>query len=384
MLMGALQFTAVLVLNVTPLQLGVIRALGVAPGIGIGFFAGVLADRIRRRPILIVADLGRFVLLASIPVTYLSGHLRIEYLYIVVFLQGILTTFFDIAYRSYLPTLVSSSKLVEANSKITGSESFAEVTAFSVGGWIAQLTSAVSVVAINALTFLASAVSLAFIRRGEPAAEAKKSSRSVAREIAEGFQVVWRHRLLRPLAVAAAVEGCVGGMLGAVFLVFGVNELGFGAGVLSTIFAVGGISSIIGSVYAGRAARRFGLGATLMGGYAVYMMTILLVPVARDPLLFAGLMLTLAQLGDGFFTMYMIHENSLRQAITPERSLGRMNATVRVLGGSALLAGSLAGGWIAGEIGLRPTIVVAACVGLLGALWLWLSPLRSVRELADK
>lgn len=381
LLMGALQFVAVLALNATPFQMGVLGALGVAPSIVIGFLVGVVADRIRRRPILIASELGRFALLASIPVAFLIGQLRIEQLYAVAFFNGVMATFFDVANRSYLPTLVGRGDLVDANSKLTASESFAEVTAFSVGGWIAQLANSITAAAIGGLTFLVSAMSLAFISKREPAAEPSERGGNVAREIWEGFGVVWNDRLLRALAVAAIAENWVSGMVGAVMLVFGVRELGFGPGALGTIFAIGGISSIVGSIYAGRAARRFGFGVALVGGYGMYMLTILFIPMAREPLLFAGLMLTLAQLGDGFFTMFMVHENSLRQAITPDRSLGRMNATMRSLGLAALFAGSLVGGWIAGVIGLRLTIVAAACVGLLGALWIALSPLRSVKEL---
>ena len=340
-LMGALQFVAVLVLGATPFQMGVLGALGVAPSIVIGFFVGVMADRIRRRPILIVSELGRFALLASIPAAFLIGQLRIEQLYVVAFFNGVLTTFFDVANRSYLPTLVNRSELVDANSKLTASESFAEVTAFSIGGWIAQLSNSVAVAAIGGLTSLVSAFSLAVIRKEEPAAEPSEQGGSVAREIWEGFGVVWNDRLLRALAMANVAENWVSGMLGAVVLVFGVRELGFGPGALGTIFAIGGISSIFGSIYAGWAARRFGFGPALVGGYAVYMLTILFIPLARAPLLLAGLMLSLAQLGDGFFTMFMVHENSMRQAITPGRSLGRMNATMRSLGLLRCLRGRL-------------------------------------------
>ena len=188
-LMGALQFVAVLVLGATPFQMGVLVALGVAPSIVIGFFAGVIADRIRRRPILIVSELGRFALLASIPAAFLIGQLRIEQLYVVAFFNGVLTTFFDVANRSYLPTLVNRSELVDANSKLTASESFAEVTAFSIGGWIAQLSNSVAVAAIGGLTFLVSAFSLAVIRKEEPAAELSEQGGSVAREIWEGCGV---------------------------------------------------------------------------------------------------------------------------------------------------------------------------------------------------
>ena len=380
-LMGALQFVAVLVLHASPFQMGILSALGVAPSIVISFFAGVIADRVRRRPIMITSELGRFALLASIPAAYLLGELRIEQLYAVAFFNGVLTTFFDVANRSYLPTLVRRGDLVDANSKLTASESFAEVTAFSIGGWIAQILNSVVVAAIGGLTFLASAVSLAIIRKQEPDAEPSQDGGNVLREIWQGLGVVWNDRLLRALAVAAAAENWTAGMMSAVVLVFGVRELGFGPGMLGTIFAIGGVSSIIGSIYAGRAARRFGFGTALVGGYAVYMVTILFIPLAREPLLFAGLMLTMAQLGDGFFTMFMVQENSLRQSITPERSLGRMNASIRSLGLAALFAGSLVGGWIAGVIGLRMTIVVAACIGMFGASYMALSPLRSVRGL---
>ena len=173
----------------TPFQMGVLVALGVAPSIVIGFFAGVIADRIRRRPILIVSELGRFALLASIPVAFLIGQLRIEQLYVVAFFNGVLTTFFDVANRSYLPTLVNRSELVDANSKLTASESFAEVTAFSIGGWIAQLSNSVAVAAIGGLTFLVSALSLTFIRKQKPDAEPSEQGGSVAREIWEGCGV---------------------------------------------------------------------------------------------------------------------------------------------------------------------------------------------------
>ena len=382
--MGALQFVAVLALNATPFQMGVLGALRVAPSIVIGLFLGVVADRIRRRPILIASDLGRFALLASVPAAYLIGKLSMEQLYAVAFFHGVLTTFFDVANRSYLPTLVERNQLVGANSKLTASESFAEVTAFSIGGWIAQLASSIAAAGIAGLTFLVSAVSLAFIRKREQVPGPSEDGSGVAREMWEGLGLVWRNRLLRALAVAAVAENWTAGMMSAVVLVFGVRELGIGPGVLGTIFAVGGVSSIIGSIYAGRAARSFGFGTALVGGFTVYMVTILFMPAAREPLLFAILMLTLAQLGDGFFTMFMVQESSLRQAITPEGSLGRMNATIHSLGLAALFVGSLVGGWIAGVIGLRMTIVAAACVGLLGALWLWLSPMRSVRGIGGE
>ncbi len=167
-LMGALQLTAVLVLDASPLQMGLLAALRVAPGLIFGLAAGVWVDRLRRRPILIAADMGRAALMGSIPIAFLLGALRMEHLYLVAFGTGALTIFFDTAYRSYLPSLVPRGDLIEANSKLTASESVVEVTAFSVGGWIAQLVSAIATVTVDALSFLVSGVAIALIRKSEP------------------------------------------------------------------------------------------------------------------------------------------------------------------------------------------------------------------------
>ncbi len=380
-LLYALQFIAVLGLEATPFQIGVIAALRIAPAAVVGFYAGVLADRVRRRPIIVVAHLGRFALLASIPAAYFAGQLYVEQLYAVALFQGILTAFADVAYRSYLPTLVRRRRLLEANSKLTGSESFAEVTAFSVGGWIAQLAGSIVLAAVDALMFLASAISLALIRKPEPEPDTPQRRVGMVRQIVEGLRMVWRNRLLRTLTAAETAEGFANGILHAVILLFGIRELGFGAGVLSTIFAVGAVSSLIGAFYTGRVARRFGVGKALMGGYAIYMLSILIMPMASGPMLIAGLALVLAQLGDGFYTIYDINQNSLRQAITPNKALGRVNASTRSLKDGAQFTGSLMGGLVAGVVGLRMTIVLAACVGIIGALYMIASPLRAVREL---
>ena len=382
-LLYALQFIAVLGLEATPFQLGVIAALRIAPAAVVGFYAGVLADRVRRRPIIVIAHLGRFALLASIPATYFAGQLHMEQLYAVALFQGILTAFADVAYRSYLPTLVKRRRLLEANSKLTGSESFAEVTAFSVGGWIAQLAGSIVLAVVDALMFLASAVSMALIRNTEPEPDTPKHRGGLVRQIVEGLRMVWRNRRLRTLTAAETVEGFVNGILHAVILLFGIRELGFGAGILSTIFAVGAVSSLIGAFYTGRVVRRFGMGKALIAGYAIYMLSILIMPMASGPMLMAGLALVLAQLGDGFYTMYDINQNSLRQAITPNKALGRVNASTRSLKDAAQFTGSLMGGLVAGVIGLRLTIVAAACIGLLGALYMALSQLRTVRELDE-
>jgi MFS family permease len=303
-LMGALSFVAVLALNATPFQMGLLMALRVAPGPLAGLFAGVWVDRLRRRPILIITDIGRAALIGSIPAAFFLGILRIEQLYFVAFAEGLLTIFFDVAYRSYLPSLVQRKDLVEANSKLSGSESVVEVSAFSVGGWTAQLLGAVVAAIVDAFSYLVSGIALVLIRKPEPQPASAGDRQSMGREILEGLVLVWKTPVLLAITVGAASEGLVYGIVGSVILIFGIRELGFDAGVLGTLFAIGGISSFLGAVFAGRLTRRFGIGPTMIAGYSAFVLSILLLPLARGPLIIAGLFLVAQQLSDAAITIY--------------------------------------------------------------------------------
>ncbi len=378
--MGALQFTAVLALNAAPFQMGVLLAVGAAPGLLVGLVVGVWVDRLRRRPILIAADIGRAVSLSSIPVAFFFGVLRMEQLYAVAFLNGALRTFFDIAYRSYLPSLVSRENLMEANSKLTASESVVEAGAFSIGGWIVQLISTMAAVVIDALSFLVSAFFLLGIRKTEPSPDVESNRQSAVHDLFEGLKFVWSTPLLRAVMGSAIAEGMGYGIVGALWLIYGIDELGFEAGVLGTIAAVGGISSIFGATFASRITRRFGVGRTMTVGFLLFGLSTLLIPAARGPLVVAALFLIAQQLGDGAMIIYDINEMSLRQTITPDRLLGRVNASLRFVGIGTFFIGSLLGGALAEGIGLRWALVVGASSGILGALWLVASPVRRLRE----
>lgn len=380
-LMGALQLTAVLVLDASPLQMGLLAALRVAPGLIFGLAAGVWVDRLRRRPILIAADMGRAALMGSIPIAFLLGALRMEHLYLVAFGTGALTIFFDTAYRSYLPSLVPRGDLIEANSKLTASESVVEVTAFSVGGWIAQLVSAIATVAVDAVSFLVSGVAIALIRKSEPLTELAADRPAMRPAVAEGVSLVWSDPILRPIAGSVLAVGFASGAVGAVILLFGIRELGFHAGVLGTIFAVGGVSSVVGAVSTERLTRRFGLGPTMIVGLAIFVVSMFLIPAASGPIGVAAAFLVGQQLADGAMAVHEINQMSLRQAITPERILGRVNANLRMIELGAMLVGSLVAGLLGEVVGLRLALVVGASAGLFGALWLAVSPVRHVRDL---
>ena len=193
----ALGFVAVLMVGVPPLQMGILSAVGVAPGVMFGLGAGVLADRIRCRPILFMTSIGRTLALASIPAAFALDILLMEHLHAVALFNGMCQTFFDVSFGAYLPTLVGRGNLVEANSKVAASGSVVDTGAFSVGGWIVQLATALTTVATGALSFLISALFIVVIRKPESAVSSTDEHRSTLREAWEGIAFVSVNPVLR-------------------------------------------------------------------------------------------------------------------------------------------------------------------------------------------
>ena len=379
----ALQFLAVLVLDSTPFQMALLAAATLLPGFLFGLVAGVWVDRLRRRPILIATDVGRALVLASIPLAWSFDLLRIEQLYLVAFLTGALTFLFDVAYLSYLPSLVRREELVEANSKLAASGAATEVGGFGVTGWLVQLISAPLTILVDAVSFLGSALLVGSIRTPESASSSTGERESVWREIAGGLGVVIGNPLLRATAASAITLDFSMRVFGTVVLLYMVNDLGFQPGVLGMIFAVGGVSSLVGSLVAGRAGHRLGLGRAMILGLVFFGLSALLIPLAQGAMIVVALFLVAQQLGDGAYIVREVNEVSLRQAITPAPLLGRMNATFRFGGMAAMLIGTVVGGLLGGAIGLRSTLVVGASGTFVSALWLLLSPVRGVAALPD-
>jgi MFS family permease len=374
---AALSFTAILTLKATPFQLGLLMVANLLPRFLAGPAAGVWVDRARRRPLMVAADLGRALLLGSIPAAAAAGALHIEQLYAVALLVGLLTLLFDVANRSFLPVLVGREHLVAANSRLTASASVAEVGAFALAGWLVQWLSGPTAVLIDALSFLVSALFIGMIRAREPELEPAAERPGAMAEFVEGLQVVRRSAVLGSLAVSTLLLGLSGGAVGAVMVAFMTRTLGFPPGVLGMIWAVGGVTSLLGALAAGAVIRRLGVGPTLSVGLALSGLGTLLVPLARGVTLLSGGLLVANQLiTDPAHTLYDIAEVSLRQAVTPDRLLGRVNATLEATGLGASLLGALAGGLLAQHIGLRAALAIAASGTLLAALWLWVSPIR--------
>ena len=380
----ALPFTAILLLDASPGELGVLRVAELLPGFLVGLAAGAWVDRLRRRPILIATDLGRAALLLTIPLATFAGLLGFGHLYFIAALVSVLSVFFDVAYQSYLPSLVAHDELIEANSKLSGAMSVAEAAAFSSGGWLIQVLTAPVAILIDALTFVASAGLVARIRAPETRAPVPDDGHpSVLSEVRDGLRAVWGQPVLRGLTVTALIQNLASGLIGTIFLLYVNQEVGFDPGILGMIFAIGGVSSFLGALIAGRLPR-FGVGGVMVVSLLVVTVGDAFVPLATVANL-AGILLLVGQqiVADSAATVYDINQVSLRQAIAPAGMLGRVNASLRVTEVGALLVGTVAAGYLGETIGLRATLWLGVAASLLAALALALSPVRDVQRIPE-
>jgi MFS family permease len=381
----ALPFTAILLLDASPSAIGVLRVAELLPGFVFGLIAGAWVDRLRRKPIMIATDLGRALLIATIPVAAFLGWLGLGHLYVIAALASVLSVFFDVAYQSFLPSLVKNDELVEANSKLSAAMSVAEASAFSSAGWLIQLLSAPVAMLVDGLTFIASAGLVARIREPELQVELSpaESRPSIARDVMEGLRAVWRQPILRGMVVAGLAQNLAFGLVGTVFLLYVNQEVGFAPGILGMIFAIGGVSSFLGAMIAGRLPR-VGIGAVMVASLLLAAVGEAFIPLATTANAIGVLFLVGQQIvADSALTVYDINQVSLRQAIAPAHVLGRINASVRVTEIGAVLLGTVIAGYIGETVGLRETLWVGVGLSLLAAVALALSPVRAVRRIPE-
>lgn len=378
----ALPLTAALVLKANALEMGILAAVEMLPFLVLSLFAGVWADRIRRRPILISADLGRFVLLGSIPLFALLGWLSIPYLCVIALLTGIMTVFFDIAYQAYLPSLVEREQLVEGNGKLEVSRSVAQIAGPGIAGWLIQLVTAPIAIIVDAASFLVSAIFVGFIRKAEPIEITKLGERrSVWAEIGEGLNVVLGNKVLRSIAGCTGTTNFFASIMQAVFILYMTRELNLEAGVLGIIFAVSSIGALIGATLANVIAKIFGVGRTIVGSAFISGVGGLIIPLAAGPQWAVIALLIVGQLILTFTgPVYNITQVSLRQAITPHRLQGRMNASMRFMVWGTMPIGSMVGGLLGETFGLHATMFIGTGGMTLAFLWVLLSPVRALQE----
>ena len=377
-----LPFTAVLMLGASPLQMGLLSGSGAAVILIFGLFAGVLADRLRRRPILIFADLGRAVVLGTVPLAAALHRLSMGHLYLVAAASSLLTVLFEVSYQAYVPSLVDRENIADCNGKLALAGSVAEVAGPSLTGVLVAWITAPRAILFDAVSFLISAISIGLIRKPEPQ-PVQRPQPHMGQEIAEGLRASWNEPILRALVQRTATASFFLGFGSALYLIFAIRELGLSAALLGTIISVGGATSLAGGLVSPRLVGRFGFGPTFIGAAIVTGITMLVPTLSRGPVAVCAAILGTAQLFDMAWPIYHINELSLRQAVTPNHLLGRVNAAMHLLFRGVLPVGALAGGMIAEAIGIRLTLFLGALGYLLSTLWLVFSPIRQLRELPE-
>lgn len=376
----ALPLTAILVLGAGPVEVGILGAARWLPYLLVGLVAGAWIDRVPRRPVLIGADVARAALLGSIPLAAPAGGLRIEQLYGVVFAVGVLSIFFDAAYQAHLPSLVRREELIEGNSKLETSRALAQISGSGGAGVLVQWLTAPLAIALDAGSYLASALAIRLIRAPEPPLPPPATPHHLGREIAEGLRWVYGHPWLRAISTTTIVRFLFSSMGNAILVLYMTQDLHFDPVTVGLVYAVGGPGALAGSFVTERITRRLGVGPTMIAMRALFAGSTLLFPLAALVPPLAAPLLGLAQFIIGLdIAVEGINDLSLRQSITPARLQGRMNATMRSLNWGTVAIGSLLGGALGAAWGLQPTLVFSSLGLGLSALLLGLSPLRSVR-----
>ena len=379
----ALPLVAILTLNAGPIEVAVLRSMDLVAALIVGLVAGAWVDRLRRRPVLIWADLGRAALLSAIPISFVLGTLALWQLLAVAGLTAVLTTFFDAADNAYLPTIVERERLLEANSALAASGSVAEFAGFGISGILVQLLTGPITIVINAVTYLVSAALLLTVRHTEAPPPPREDREPVLEEIRHGIRLVRHDPVLRAFAGAQMLMSMLWGIFGATWFLFAIDELGVSPALVGIVAGVGGASSFIGAIVATRSTRRWGIGPVAIAAMLLAALGNLFIPLAPAgmPLIAVACLVAQQLIADSAITVYDVTETSVRQALVADRELGRVASTFQVLSAGAQLVATIGAGLLAEVIGLRATSFLAPLGGLLAAAILYWSPVRSMIEL---
>lgn len=367
----ALPILAILTVGATPTEVAVLSALGVAPGVLVGLWAGGRVDRTARRPLLVGADLVRAALILTIPAAAWLGALSMPQLYAVAAAVGAATTLFQIADNSFLPALVGRDHLVEGNARLEATDSIAEAAGPGIAGVLVQWLTAPVALAVDALTYLWSALLLSRIQAREAPPAPAGPAASVPDDVRAGFRACLAHPLVGRLLLAEAVTYLFGGFFLALYMVLALETLRLSPAAAGLVISVGGLGAFAGALLAAPLGRALGTGRALAVSLAAGQAANLLIPLAAHAGRWAVPLLAAQQLvGDAFLGAYIVHTVSLRQRELPDSVLGRANATFHVVTGALLPAGALLAGPLAEGVGITATLWIGAVGGLLAPLLL--------------
>jgi MFS family permease len=379
----ALPLVAIDVLHVSAFQVAALTTVEFLPFLLVSLPAGVWVDRLRRRPILIVGDLSRAVLLGSVPVAYWLGHLTMAQLYIVGFLVGIATVFFDVAYQSYLPSLVERHQLIDGNGKLEISRAAAQLGGPGLAGIVINVLKAPAALAFDAVSFVGSALFIFSIRKSEHSARTDAPRRRMREELREGLNYVLKHPFLKNIAACTALFNFFGNVGFAVLLVFARRELHLSPLAIGLALTLSNVGPLLAAFNANRISSRFGVGRTIIGASILGAPTFLVIPFAPEGNAALAWLIPAFVVGGLANVIYNVTQVSLRQAITPERIQGRMNSVMRFIVWGTIPLGAIVGGVLASRIGVKQTLIVSGIGCFLPFLPVLFSPVRGIKEMPE-
>lgn len=377
----AVPLTAVLVLGAGPGALSLLGVAATLPVLLLGLFAGVWVDRWRRRPLMIAADLLRFVAVLSVPIAAWCGLLTLAQLLLVVTAVAALSLLFTAADAAYLPSLVEPDRLARANAARETIDATAEIVGPPSGGLLVQLLSAPAALLVDALSYLLSALFLLRMKHVEPSAPPPASRRRVLREIAEGLGALWRDPVLRPLLLARAIRTFFGGMVGPFYVLYVVRHLGVSPAMMGILIACGGGAALAGAALVPWLNARLPAGPGLIGAFAIKTVGLAMLPLAGlIPALMLPLLVLQQLLQDSVTSYFAVNERTLRQKRVPQTQLGRVAATIAVVNDGPVPLGALLAGLLVQAVSLETVLWVGVAGYALSPLVALLSPVRALRR----
>jgi MFS family permease len=376
----AIPLTAILALDASALQVGILASLAWLPHLLFSLPAGVWIDRrANRRRNMIVADIFRAAALVTIPVAWWLGALTIWQLVAVAFAVGALTVIFDLSSASFFVALVDRSQYVDANSRFSTTRSLSYIGGPAVAGFLVQVLSAPAAIAADALSFIASAIALRGVKVSEP--EVERSGASARAELAEGFRYVAGQRVLRAGIACTSTINFFSFFVFAIFVLYASRTLGLSAGLIGLILGTASFGALAGALIAPRVGRRLGIGRAVVVGSILFPAPMALFPLAHGSHWVSGSMLLAGEfLASVGVMIFDVNQNSLMTMIIPQAVRSRVVGVTRFFNYGTRPFGALLGGVLGTAIGLRPTLWIAVAGCLLGAVFLVFSPMPRIRE----
>lgn len=373
----AVPLIAAISLHATPGQMAMLVVAGQLPDLLFGLLSGAWVDRGRPGALLVVTDVGRAILLATIPICAAAGLLSVPVLVVVTFFGATLGVLFSSASVAVLPTIVEKRQIVEANVTLSMGDSVVTLGGPGAAGWMIQAIGAPKAIVADCLSFLSSALLL----RGASGRSFRPTTNSTAppliADIRDGLRALIATPVMRALTLSAAVFAIGLGVQGTVLYLFFTRTLALDAGQIGIVLMVGGAGSLVGSAIAGRVGRRLGIGRSVAAGTVLEVLGSLLIPLSMFiPLPLFALAVGHMVYGVGY-TIYAVNQLSLRQHIVRPGFLGRITAGRRFLSLCLAPAGAFIGAWLADHAGILPALSCSSLFFLAGSLVLWLSPVRN-------